>query len=39
MYICMYLNILLLDNFVTSSITYNMLSMELKFMISLEKFT
>ena len=34
--ICMYLNMLSFDNFITSSITYHMLSMELNFMISLE---
>ena len=37
--ICMYLNILSFDNSITSSITYNTLSMKLKFMISLEIFT
>ena len=34
----MYLNILSFDNFITSSITYHSLSMEFKFMISLEIF-
>ena len=37
-FINMYFNSLLLDNFITFSVTYHMISMELKFMSSLEIF-